>query len=374
MSNTSERRLPQVKIALFGPSLSGKTAFLRTLLGKSVTDLAPNTDVERVNLTRTFYKIVEGRKVPLETYNLQIIDLPGRDNFENMRVLNLAKCTGVILFYDSTDPNSAQLLVKMVEEELIGGGFIPNILALVVVGTKKDLNPDREAINIAAHIVAVLRRESEKLWNYSVPHLLINALDRREVEAILYILESLLISLTLPKDLVKRLSVEKQLLEVPRKPIKEISVEKKPVIKVEEKPKVIEKEKVVEKQILKPLEVEYRLFPIDKLWQILTELGQSFEEIESMLLVRKASDTQVYVAFYPGERTEENIPRDLAETVLKIDASISKLLGIEDIGNLSHIILYGTTKTIILLKKKAGILAVKVKGRPSEELLDLLLR
>lgn len=376
LGNDTSKQLPQVKIALIGPSNSGKTAFLYTLGGRDVAEIKSTKEAVPVGFTRTFYRVSGGKKIPLETYRLIIIDLPGASGYENIRAMNLSKCTGVILFYDSTDPRSPRLLREIVRDEIIDGGFLSNILGIVLVGTKKDLGINLDAIKIAKEIEEELGREVTKMWNYKLPHLLINSLNKNEVEAVLSILESLLMSLSLQENLVKTLSVETVLGKpTPEKVPKQ--VEKKeakpqptPDLKLEEKVTVAEKTRGGPS----PAHVEFELFPVDRIWQILSELGKSFEEVESLILVRKASDRLIYVAFYPGARSKDNIPRDLIKILMEADFSINNLVREADVGTLSHVILYGSEKSIIFVRKKAGLLVVKTYSRPSNELLELLLK
>ena len=179
MSEDSKKRLPQIKIALFGPTESGKTSFLASLLGRGMEKIAPSNDATMEEVIRTFYRIVDSKRIPLETYRLLIVDLPGRPNYENIRVFNLGKCTGLILFYDSTDLTSAQKLVKMVEEEIIEGGRgmakkrdvdKPYLLMKAVGALEKHrkLN-EKEAFRVATvalQAVGLLRPRTQKLTRW----------------------------------------------------------------------------------------------------------------------------------------------------------------------------------------------------------------
>lgn len=380
MSSESNKQLPQVKVALFGPINSGKTTFLYTLQNKDASNITSTKEASIVGLTRTFYRVSTGKKIPLETYKLIIVDLPGSKNYENIRVVNLSKCTGAIFFYDVTDPNSPRILKEMIRNEIIDGGLISNILGVVLVGVKKDIGVNKDAIVIAKEIEEILSKEIMRMWNYKIPHVLINALDKREVEIVLNILESLLMSLSIPEDLVKALSIDKIIKEIapiqtPQRPLR---TTEQPVTETHPEPAVETKIKIKTKEIKKEIEsvkLRFELFPVDRIWQILSELGRSFEEIESLVLVRKASDELVYVAFYPGEKIKENIPEDLIKLLMETEFSINNLVKMmSDVGDLSHVILYGSEKSIIFVRKKAGLLAVKTYSRPSNELLELLLK
>jgi len=379
VSSETNKQLPQVKVALLGPMNSGKTAFIYTLQNKDTSNIKSTKEALAIGLTRTFYRVSAGKKIPLETYRLIIIDLPGREGYENLRAMNLSKCTGVILFYDATDPNSPRILKEMIKDEIIDGGFISNILGMVLVGTKKDLGINKDAIAIAREIEKILGQEIMKMWNYKLPHVLISTLNKKEVEIVLSILESLLMSLSLPEDLVKMLSIDTIVgkiapIQASQKPLETVRtprIEPSPRPIVETKIKT-ETEKIEKEE--KPVELEFELFPVDRIWQILSELGKSFEEVESLILVRKASDKLVYVAFYPGEKIKENIPKDLIKLLIEADFSINNLVKVADMGDLSHVILYGSEKSIIFVRKKAGLLAVRTYSRPSNELLELLLK
>ncbi len=382
MSSETNKQLPQVKVALLGPVNSGKTTFVYTLQNRTEDSIKSTEKASAVGLTRTFYRVSGGKKIPLETYRLIIIDLPGKAGYENLRAVNLSKCTGVILFYDATDPSSSQFLKEMVKDEIIDGGFVSNILGMILVGTKKDLGINKDAVAIAREIEEILNKEITKIWNYKIPHVLINTRNKKEVEIVISILESLLMSLSLPEDLVKVLSVDTVLGKValpptptPQKSTEKAVSEKQLIPEARQAPSVEvkrHKEPVIEKPSQPRLEFE--LFPVDRIWQILTELGRSFEEVESLILVRKASDTLIYVAFYPGERDKKNIPKDLIKLLIEADFSINNLVKVADMGNLSHVILYGSERSIILVRKKAGLLVVKTYSRPSNELLELLLK
>lgn len=210
----SSASLSTMKIVLYGPSNSGKTVFRLTLLGKSVDEVSPTEKTEEVETLRTVYKVKNGKKFPHETYRLKLADVPGKENASDERLSGLQKAIGILLFYDSTDPSSPEELKKMVENEIIAMGYLYNLLGIVIVGTKKDLGPNKEAVDKAQEFVNELSSQIKELWGYDVPHVLINAKNQEEANLTLSLLEHLMMSYTVPQEILEKIGVHTALKEV----------------------------------------------------------------------------------------------------------------------------------------------------------------
>ncbi|MHA1617055.1 MAG: GTPase domain-containing protein [Candidatus Njordarchaeales archaeon] len=385
MSGSSEERLPVIRVGLYGPAKSGKTTFRKVFFGQEDSrEYIPSEKVEVFETVRTFFQVKEGRKIPVETYKLALIDTPGREEFTNERLVGLSKCVGIILFYDANDPVSPQLLGKMVEEEVIGGGLIQNIVALVVVGTRKDLGINKEAVIVGQEVADRLTREIRNLWNYEVPHLLINAYNADEVTRVIEITESLLMTFRPPQKLIESLSASNilQAAIAPEaapfvQPLIEIPVIGEEEREKEQKTETVEVATPREKSAMGAegaTKAKYKLIPSSKAWDLLRNMASKYPEIEKILLIAATPGGDIYTAFYPGEPTLENIPENLVSLIVALGKSLRNVLVEEDMGDLKYAILHGTNKSIIYtkLKEGRGIMVVKTRKKPSEELIKFL--
>ncbi|MHA1609287.1 MAG: hypothetical protein ACTSUJ_04705 [Candidatus Njordarchaeales archaeon] len=371
-AESSGTKLPLIKIALYGPARSGKTAFKNTFLGKrSLGDYIPTEKVEVVEVVRTFFRIRSGRKIPVETYRLAIADLPSKEELLSERLANLSRCVGLLLFYDVTDPVSPQILMKMVEDEIISGGYLQNMIALSIIGTKKDLGINKDAIMIGQELADKLSKEIKSIWNYDVPHLIVSALNVEEVKIVIEVMEHILMTLSIPKDLVNKLSAT-AVLEGAVFPSVELVKEEEILIKPElKRPEALAEEAMEIAKREKVIEEKYKLIPATKPWDLLKNLASKYPEIEKILLLVTTSRGEIYTAFYPGEPTLENIPIDLVDMIVAFGKSLKDVLIKEEMGDLSYAILHGTKKSVLYTRLKGGkgIIVIKTKGKPSEELI-----
>ncbi|MGQ4892308.1 MAG: GTP-binding protein [Candidatus Njordarchaeia archaeon] len=427
-------KVPSVKIVLFGPENSGKTAFSETLLIGKIQNqnYVPTEKTVTREVMRQFYKKIGNRYVPTETYKLIIADTPGSIDKKNERYKGIQKSIGIILFYDTTDPNSAEQLAKMLEEEIIKPELYYNLMGIVIVGTKKDLNVNSEAISKAQTKLNHLIETIQSLWGYKIPHLIISNLNQNEVGWAFYVLESLIMDKP-PMEIINTLSVEalgietklaeapqmemqptetakpvvetptietqiEQQPEIPPKtpteifepeikaeaqraeptvapPKEEVTIEK-PVKEAIEQPQAITREALkFEETQTSPLvkeTIKVRIHPSEKIWMTLRKLVNSKrDEIVEALFFRKTEDG-LYAAFYPGERVLDEAKKTTILESLKFEEIGDKIAESSGIGEPQLYIVMSKEKSILIVKRKEALLIVKTRSRPSDELINLL--
>ena len=305
----SSASLSTMKIVLYGPSNSGKTAFKLTLLGKSDEEIKPTEKAEEVEMLRTVYKVKNGKKFPHETYRLKLADVPGKEDASDERLSGLQKAIGILLFYDSTDPESPEKLKKMVENEIIAMGYLYNLLGIAIVGTKKDLGLNKEAINKAQELANELSSQIKELWGYEVPHVLINAKDREEVDLTLNLLEHLMMSYTVPQAILEKIGIHSVLkgVEIPSKEVTTPS----PAVSPPPAPPTLKAEKEIIEQAVKVEKQEIKMPEVPSPEAVLGE-----KEIS------KAPELEVQP---PEKKPEIPSPEVALEEVIKPKAPVQEL-------------------------------------------------
>lgn len=412
-------KIPIIRVTLYGPSETGKTLFIYKALQKKHQDLAVTTKIETMAAIRTFYQFREGKKYPIETYRLILIDTPGKKEYSKERIRGFSGAVGVLVFYDSTNPTSVDELKLMLQNEILESEFFPNIIGIVLIGTKKDQGINKDAVLKAQEIKELLTSKVKPVYRYEVPHILINVNDIKEVAITLYILESILIVFQPPKRMVSLLSAEnflgiKKVSEPQEEKIKEfqkgtpqveIPIESRAVEIKGEQPKVVEEEpkriiathpvEVKSKQVhpphvaeedvkLKPLpkmvekeeKVEFSLIDNKKIWNAISKIVRTFSEANFGLFIRKKEN--VYeVAYYPGEPKLEAIPWKISNLFKEIIMNIENLMTNLKNGKIvekSLIKVKGEKGNLLIIRRKTGWLLVNVSNKPSKELEDFLTR
>jgi len=387
-------KIPSLKVVLFGPSNSGKTTFRDILLKGAITDTSynPTQKTEIVEVIRQFYKKMGGRYVPSETYKLMIADTPGDPRFRDERYKGIQRSVGIIFFYDSTDENSVNELFNLIREEIIKSEAYYNLMGIVLVATKKDLGPNTNAIRLAEERIQELNSLTEPIWGYKIPHIIISCYNNNEVGWAFYILEALIMDKP-PVEIITNLSIQNlgkiiSLSEVPSKvseaPMK--TPEIKPVEPTVVTPEVKEaptpvmetRETKVEEKIIEPALVEekkverYQLYPSEKIWTTLEKLAKIREDILEVIFFKKTRNNLYHVAFYPGEKRPDLIPKELIEKSEELRSLSDYIASISNIENPSLYIITGDERSLLIIKRRESLLIVKVKGKPSRELIDLL--
>ena len=231
------REIPRVRVALFGPSNTGKTTFCNMLTQHEISKIEPTESARIIEILRDYKRrTVMGTYETVTKYKLTLVDVPGREEFKEQRTKSLTKIVAWIFFYDATDPTSAENLQRMIREELEKERMLKSAIAMIVVGTKSDLGPDPGAVKIGEEIAKHLSKKTSSLYGYEVPHFLISCLDSEDVNLAFLCIERINFELKLPEDLISKLKrkMEKYL--------------EKPPIEKPVPPKIIE-QKIEEQQI-----------------------------------------------------------------------------------------------------------------------------
>lgn len=194
-----------LKIALYGPRASGKTTFLRTLIGKTYSSTNAN-GIEIVRTYRLKIPITGTRNVVV--YRLIIFDLPGAPKFRNLRLSTLKGVSGYIFFYDSTSLNSPQMLFRMIKSELEANKKLKSALAMIVLATEKDLGADRKALRYGNDTAAYLSNKTLRYYGYAVPHLLISNLNQKDVSLVVRALETIFFDIRNDIEVLRKLGVK----------------------------------------------------------------------------------------------------------------------------------------------------------------------
>ncbi len=405
-------KVPSVKIVLFGPKNTGKTTFKKILLegGVPSSDYQPTTRTEIKDVMRQFYKKMANRYVPTETYKLLMADTPGAPEHREERYKGIQKSVGIILFYDSTNPQSAKELSKMVSEEILKPELYYNLMGIVLVATKKDLGANIEAVKLVQSELSEFSSVIKNLWGYDIPHLVISCMDPNEVGWAFYILEALIMDKP-PHDIIRTLSVENlgvpstqtempqiqpqpEELTTAKTPETPVQVskpveEKKPTLTPTTEPKIgdvapeatvrgeqveLKKEELLFEEEKPKVEVgpTIKLHPSEKIWLTLEKLVNSkADEIVEAIFFRKTADV-LYVAFYPGEKRLDERKRKVILESLKIEEVGDTLSYSYDIRKPQLYLVYGEDKSALVVKRRDALLIVKVRGFPSKELINLL--
>ena len=409
-------KIPIIRVTLYGLSGTGKTLFTYKALQKKPQDLTSTTKIETMAAIRTFYQFREGKKYPIETYRLILVDTPGKKEYSDERIKGFSGAVGVLVFYDTTDPASVDELKLMLQSEILESEFFPNIIGIVLVGTKKDLGINKDAVLKAQEIKELLTSKVKPVYRYEVPHILINVNDIKEVAITLYILESILIVFQPPRRMVNLLSAEKFLgikkppesqeektKEFQKETIQvEIPIESRAIEIKQEQPKVAEEKpkpiatthiaEVKSEQVHPPHVVEetakpkrlpkveekvkFILIDNEKIWNAISKIVQTFSEANFGLFIRRKEN--VYeVAYYPGEPKLEEIPWKISNLFKEIIMNIENLMTNLKNGKIvekSLIKVRGENGNLLIIKRKTGWLLVNVSNEPSKELENFLTR
>ncbi len=412
-------KMPSIKIVLFGPTGSGKTTFMHVLLnGQAPSEEIPQTTSVQVNeVVRQYQKRIANRFVPTETYRLIIADTPGIPEAKGERRKGLQKSVGIIFFYDATSPQSPRELLNMIQEEIIKLELYYNLMGILVVGTKKDLGVNSEAISSGEEVTKALNSLVENLWGYKVPHLVISAKSPEEVGWAIYILESIIMDKP-PLDIIQKLSAsnisgapileqlpsqptvqkteqitrpqpyvaetkqaslkgEQESIEAIPKQVEEQLIQRTPVREIGET-QSIASEQIKTPPIGQPKhELDFegykiRLNPSDKIWITLEKLATSRpEQIKEVIFIRKAGEV-LYVAFYPGEKVLDSVKKDVVIRSIEIEKLGDKMAMEYNVENPQMFMIKGQKESVMVIKRREALLIVKTKGLPSEELIKLL--
>jgi len=225
------REIPRVRVALFGPSNTGKTTFCNMLTQHEISKIEPTESARIIEILRDYKRrTVMGTYETVTKYKLTLVDVPGREEFKEQRTKSLTKIVAWIFFYDATDPTSAENLQRMIREELEKERMLKSAIAMIVVGTKSDLGPDPRAVKIGEEIAKHLSKKTSSLYGYEVPHFLISCLDSEDVNLAFLCIERINFELKLPEDLISKLKrkMEKYLEKPPiEKPVPPKIIEQK---------------------------------------------------------------------------------------------------------------------------------------------------
>lgn len=312
------RAIPRVKIAIFGPSNVGKTLFRNVLLKKDTTDPKPTEKSQTVEVLREYKRPTEfGIGLSVERYKLTLIDVPGKPDMKDERMSALSKVVGWIFMYDSTDPNSPDMLLKMIKEELEFAKKFKSAIAIVVVGAKKDLGPNSDAVKKGEEVAKHLSKHTVRFYGYNVPHVLISCKNPNEVSLTFLCLESINFDLKPPESILEKIkkgiapprvavSVTKKEVEVPPK----VEIVKPEISKT---PEAVTEKPVLETEIPKvPEPPPSREEPIAEPLAGLESIGKSIEEIPEIPspteVLKEISQKPPVKVEQPLARPEEKIP------------------------------------------------------------------
>ncbi len=232
------RAISRVRVALYGPSGVGKTLFRNMLLRKDSSPPEPSEKSVVEEILREYKRPTEyGVAVSVEKYKLTLVDVPGRPELKDERNRALSKIVGWIFMYDATDPKSPEKLLEMIKNELEPARKLKSAIAVMVVGTKKDLGVNEEALRKGEEVANHLAKHTTLLYGYTPPHITISCLDPKEVALSFICLEAINFELRPPEKLIEKIKAHKPEVVAPPKPPppKPSEVPKVPSAPVEEK-------------------------------------------------------------------------------------------------------------------------------------------
>ncbi len=213
------RAIPRVKIALYGPSNAGKTLFRNMLLRKDASSPKPSEKSQEEEVLREYKRPTEfGTAISVEKYKLTLVDVPGRPEYKDERLDALSKIVGWLFMYDATDPSSAEILMSMIKDELEPARKLKSAIAMMVVGTKRDLGVNGDAVAKGEEIAKYLSKHTTMLYGYSVPHVVISCVDMNNVTLTFLCIESINFDLRPPKTVIEKLKSTEKPIGTEEKP------------------------------------------------------------------------------------------------------------------------------------------------------------
>ena len=419
--------IPSVKVVLIGPSGVGKTTFLYSLMEEELPSQLNPTQKTYVRETiRQYFKFSGGRYVPAEQYKLVIADTPGASDRVDERRKGIEKSIVGIFFYDLTNPRTVKELESIITNEIVNTEAYYNLMGIVVVGCKKDEGINHDALNLGLQLSRKLTELVMDLWGYKIPHLAINCKNKEEVHKAFYIAESLVMDKP-PELIVESLSAEKVLaapgiegktplpkaterVSVNNKPEKEPLVaipEKRATVEPKEEPQAVQVEEksptkpipphlreisetrptTVPTEVSEPrvarvelsssaraLEMSYRvrLHESEKIWETVAKLHQSRkEEIEEIYFIKKAGEV-LFVAYSPRDKNMNEFNIDILAKALQFEAMADELAKDNEIDLPKYYIISSSSKSLLIVKRKNALLILKTRGKPSDDLINLL--
>lgn len=399
-------RVYPVYVALFGPSGAGKSLFLATFSGREPPS-TPSSEIEEFEVVEEWRKFKEKaeRPVLVETFKLVLRALPGRPELSSLRAQGLAKCVGLMLFYDATSPESARALTDMYVKEIESCGIHHNLIAVCVVGVLKgDQAPHDDAVKLAAELALRISQHTRDVFGYDVPHILVDVLNPENVRDAVRIVEHILMEREVPRDLVTKYAPKVALPPVKPKPLPAPPAPPKPpVVEVPKVPKAPEtpakpsmpsvskteallqvkpatptlaevaREVARERPPVVVLRYQVKLHPRERAWDYVRTIRESVRA-EKVALAYRVGNV-VYVAFSPGEKSEGSIPRDELEVALELDDAARRSAGRVGFADARALVLVCSDGVLLLARRGQNILfSIKFRGDVSFDVINALIR
>ena len=350
MSSLSAEGLPRIRVALYGPSATGKSLFFNAFLRGEVRDISLSDKPVEQQIKRTYRMRTRVMgDIGKVDYILRLIDVPGKPEHKDARLRSLRKICGYIFFYDSTNPESVEALREMISEELKAYKKLKSMLAAIVAGTKKDLGPNRDAIWEASNLVDDLSETTMTYYGYRVPHLLISCKNLEEVNMVFQCLESIIFEMRPNPDIILRIGhrpkIEEHieiletlegLEEVPR------------MIGMPEKarPETLPKVEIQETRALRRYPI-FRLNDNPRMWNLAKALTILFPDVKRCYIMIRQDNT--YIVSHNGVRI-------LGSEEERVLLDIIKLVETSDRLGKSRIVwLKGRNREYLILRGKAMI-------------------
>jgi len=421
--------IPSVKVVLIGPSGVGKTTFLYSLMEENIpSEISPTQKTYVKETIRQYFKFSGGRYVPAEQYKLILADTPGAQDKIDERRKGIEKSIVGIFFYDLTNPRTVRELEGIITNEIINTEAYYNLMGIVIVGCKKDEGINSEALNLGLQLAQKFTELVMDLWGYKIPHLAINCKNKEEVHKAFYIAESLVMDKP-PEPIVESLSAEKALVtpkvetkvQLQRPPSEipvrnrargevQIEVPEKPrTIVTEEQPQVTPSERSVPSKPIPPhlrgvsetvtrpisvpketpetqetrvelsssskaLEMTFRvrLHESEKIWETVAKLHQSrIGEIEEIYFIKKAGEV-LFLAYSPRDKNIRDLNINALAEALQFERIADSLARDNNIDLPKYYIISSSSKSLLIVKRKNALLILKTKGKPSDDLINLL--
>lgn len=127
-----EQKSRQYKVVLLGDAKVGKTSLRRNYMGSHFQEDHQWTIGADVSFKRLDFKDMR--------INLNIWDLGGQPNFEQVRKLYYAGTHGILLVFDLTNPATLNSMRRWIEEYKSGNPLNVDRPPIVLLGNKNDLD------------------------------------------------------------------------------------------------------------------------------------------------------------------------------------------------------------------------------------------